>query len=204
MRLTTKGRFAVTAMIDLAMRYECGPVALIAISRRQQISLSYLEHLFGKLRRRGLVRSTRGPGGGYTLGCEAGGISLADIVAAVDVADGLGGDGDAKDGAGMQRSQRITQELWAVLDAKMFEHLASVSLQQLVADQIARGVSTGETPAARPTGIAPVVRPQKVTGPNSVFALGAAALAAAAAQDGTQRFGRPAQGLASVGSRHGR
>jgi Rrf2 family protein len=68
MRLTTKGRFAVTAMIDLALRSNAGPVALAAISQRQQISLSYLEQLFGKLRRHELVESTRGPGGGYSLG----------------------------------------------------------------------------------------------------------------------------------------
>eukprot|EP01034_Spumella_vulgaris_P002788 gene2788-3614_t len=67
MRLTTKGRFAVTAMIDLALRQNNGPVTLAAISQRQQISLSYLEQLFGKLRRHELVESTRGPGGGYTL-----------------------------------------------------------------------------------------------------------------------------------------
>ena len=67
MRLTTKGRFAVTAMIDLGLRQSGGPVTLAAISQRQQISLSYLEQLFGKLRRHELVESTRGPGGGYTL-----------------------------------------------------------------------------------------------------------------------------------------
>jgi Rrf2 family protein len=71
MRLTTKGRFAVTAMIDLALRQNNGPVTLAAISQRQQISLSYLEQLFGKLRRHELVESTRGPGGGYTLGRKA-------------------------------------------------------------------------------------------------------------------------------------
>jgi Rrf2 family protein len=70
MRLTTKGRFAVTAMIDLALRQNNGPVTLAAISQRQQISLSYLEQLFGKLRRHELVESTRGPGGGYTLAAK--------------------------------------------------------------------------------------------------------------------------------------
>jgi len=77
MRLTTKGRFAVTAMIDLAMRANTGPVALAAISQRQQISLSYLEQLFGKLRRHELVESTRGPGGGYSLGRSLAEMSLA-------------------------------------------------------------------------------------------------------------------------------
>ena len=80
MRLTTKGRFAVTAMIDLALRQDAGPVTLAAISQRQQISLSYLEQLFGKLRRHNLVESTRGPGGGYTLGRKPTEISVADII----------------------------------------------------------------------------------------------------------------------------
>ena len=84
MRLTTKGRFAVTAMIDLGLRSHTGPVALAAISQRQQISLSYLEQLFGKLRRHELVESTRGPGGGYSLGRNAGDITVADIIVAVD------------------------------------------------------------------------------------------------------------------------
>ena len=79
MRLTTKGRFAVTAMIDLALRSSNGPVALAAISQRQQISLSYLEQLFGKLRRHELVESTRGPGGGYSLGRGAESITVAEI-----------------------------------------------------------------------------------------------------------------------------
>ena len=72
MRLTTKGRFAVTAMIDLALRQDGGPVTLAAISQRQGISLSYLEQLFGKLRRNCLVESTRGPGGGYSLRAQSG------------------------------------------------------------------------------------------------------------------------------------
>lgn len=84
MRLTTKGRFAVTAMIDLGLRQAAGPVTLAAISQRQQISLSYLEQLFGKLRRNGLVESTRGPGGGYTLGRPAEEITVADIILSVD------------------------------------------------------------------------------------------------------------------------
>ena len=84
MRLTTKGRFAVTAMIDLGLRQTGGPVTLAAISQRQQISLSYLEQLFGKLRRNDLVESTRGPGGGYRLARTADETSIADIVHAVD------------------------------------------------------------------------------------------------------------------------
>lgn len=89
MRLTTKGRFAVTAMIDLALRQSAGPVTLAAISQRQQISLSYLEQLFGKLRRHELVESTRGPGGGYTLGRKAAEISVADIIVSVDMSPSM-------------------------------------------------------------------------------------------------------------------
>ena len=85
MRLTTKGRFAVTAMIDLALRQNTGPVTLAAISQRQQISLSYLEQLFGKLRRHELVESTRGPGGGYSLGRKAADITVADIAGRLGV-----------------------------------------------------------------------------------------------------------------------
>ena len=84
MRLTTKGRFAVTAMIDLGLRQSNGPVTLAAISQRQQISLSYLEQLFGKLRRHELVESTRGPGGGYSLARKAAEITVADIIVAVE------------------------------------------------------------------------------------------------------------------------
>jgi Rrf2 family iron-sulfur cluster assembly transcriptional regulator len=84
MRLTTKGRFAVTAMIDLALRQHNGPVTLAGISQRQKISLSYLEQLFGKLRRHELVESTRGPGGGYSLARSTREISVSDIIFAVD------------------------------------------------------------------------------------------------------------------------
>src|SRR6185369_8889255 len=84
MRLTTKGRFAVTAMVDLALRHGGGPVTLAEISSRQRLSLSYLEQLFGKLRRRELVESVRGPGGGYHLGRDMAQISIAEIIRAVD------------------------------------------------------------------------------------------------------------------------
>ncbi|MBL8440211.1 MAG: Rrf2 family transcriptional regulator, partial [Betaproteobacteria bacterium] len=84
MRLTTKGRFAVTAMMDLALRGEEGPVALAGVSERQRISLSYLEQLFGKLRRHRLVESVRGPGGGYCIARPLTEVSVADIIRAVD------------------------------------------------------------------------------------------------------------------------
>ena len=174
MRLTTKGRFAVTAMIDLALREHTGPVALAAISARQQISLSYLEQLFGKLRRHELVESTRGPGGGYSLGRKAEEITVADIIVAVDEpldATGCGGKGDCM---GEDSGKCMTHDLWAGLNAKMIEFLDSVTLKKLVDEQIAKGVSIEEHPVKRAISSQPVVKPIKVTAPNSVFALGSA------------------------------
>jgi Rrf2 family iron-sulfur cluster assembly transcriptional regulator len=133
MRLTTKGRFAVTAMLDLAMHDGQGPVTLAGISRRQSISLSYLEQLFGKLRRRSLVDSVRGPGGGYTLARVPSLVSVADIIRAVDEpldATQCGGKENC------QEEQRcMTHELWATLNEKMFDYLNSVKLEDLVAKQ---------------------------------------------------------------------
>lgn len=133
MRLTTKGRFAVTAMIDLAMRCDDGPVTLAGIADRQKISLSYLEQLFGKLRRHKLVASVRGPGGGYTLARGGEKISVADIIRAVDEpldATMCGGKGNCHDD-----ERCMTHDLWMTLNAKMYEYLASVSLADLVLQQ---------------------------------------------------------------------
>jgi Rrf2 family iron-sulfur cluster assembly transcriptional regulator len=143
MRLTTKGRFAVTAMIDLALREHNGPVTLAGISQRQKISLSYLEQLFGKLRRHELVESTRGPGGGYTLGRIAKEITVADIIFAVDEpldATQCGGKENCQD------DQRcMTHDLWANLNARMVDYLDSVSLADLVEQQKARMEKAGTT-----------------------------------------------------------
>ena len=139
MRLTTKGRFAVTAMVDLAMRQTRGPVTLAAISERQHISLSYLEQLFGRLRRRKLVSSVRGPGGGYRLALPMQSVSVADIVIAVDEpldATQCGGKENCADD-----KRCMTHELWATLNKKMHEYLSSVSLADLVAQQAARPVT---------------------------------------------------------------
>ena len=172
MRLTTKGRFAVTAMIDLGLRQATGPVTLAAISQRQQISLSYLEQLFGKLRRHNLVESTRGPGGGYTLGRKADDITVADIILSVDEpldATHCGGKENCQGGD----SRCMTHDLWASLNAKMVEFLDSVSLQKLVEDQVAKGVVIEAKPTIkRAISSTPVVKPIRVTGPNSVFDLG--------------------------------
>ena len=174
MRLTTKGRFAVTAMIDLALREHSGPVALAAISARQQISLSYLEQLFGKLRRHELVESTRGPGGGYSLGRKAEDITVADIIVAVDAEIDATGCGGGENCMGDESGRCMTHDLWASLNAKMLEYLNSISLKSLVDDQINRGVSVEEAPIKRAISSQPVVKPIKVTAPNSVFALGSA------------------------------
>jgi Rrf2 family transcriptional regulator, iron-sulfur cluster assembly transcription factor len=173
MRLTTKGRFAVTAMIDLALREHSGPVALAAISARQQISLSYLEQLFGKLRRQQLVESTRGPGGGYSLGRKADEITVADIILAVDEPLDATGCAGKENCMGDDTGRCMTHDLWATLNSKMIEFLSSVSLRKLVEDQVAKGVSIVESPMKRAISSQPVVKPIKITAPNSVFAFGA-------------------------------
>ncbi len=172
MRLTTKGRFAVTAMIDLALREQSGPVALAAISARQQISLSYLEQLFGKLRRHGLVESTRGPGGGYSLARAAAEISVADIIVAVDEPLDATGCAGKENCMGEDAGRCMTHDLWASLNAKMIEYLNSVSLRNLVDEQLAKGISVEVHHVKRAISSQPVLKPIKITAPNSVFALG--------------------------------
>jgi Rrf2 family iron-sulfur cluster assembly transcriptional regulator len=133
MRLTTKGRFAVTAMIDVAMHGGKGPVTLAAVSERQRISLSYLEQLFGKLRRSGLVDSVRGPGGGYNLARASDTVSVADVILAVDEpidATQCGGRENCHDDR-----RCMTHDLWAGLNDHIFEYLHGVTLAQLVAQQ---------------------------------------------------------------------
>ena len=177
MRLTTKGRFAVTAMIDLALRQSSGPVTLAAISQRQQISLSYLEQLFGKLRRHDLVESTRGPGGGYTLARKAADITVADIVVSVDEQLDATSCGGKANCMGENNGPCMTHDLWTSLNERMLEFLRSVSLQKLVDDQIAKGVRIEDKPMIkRAISSAPVLKPVRVNAPNSVFALGSVPL----------------------------
>ena len=136
MRLTTKGRFAVTAMIDLALRSGEGPVTLAGISERQKISLSYLEQLFGKLRRSNLVESVRGPGGGYCMALPMEQVTVADIVRAVDEsfdATQCGGRENCRDD-----HRCMTHELWSTLNFKMYEYLSSVTLFELVSRQLSK------------------------------------------------------------------
>lgn len=130
MRLTTKGRFAVTAMVDLAMSHGSGPVTLSDISARQRISLSYLEQLFGKLRRNELVSSVRGPGGGYLLAKSASAISVGEIIRAVDEpidATQCGGKENCRD-----EQKCITHDLWTDLNRHIFDYLGSITLFELV------------------------------------------------------------------------
>jgi Rrf2 family iron-sulfur cluster assembly transcriptional regulator len=130
MKLTSKGRYAVTAMLDLALHAESGPVTLAGISERQGISLSYLEQLFTRLRKRGLVASTRGPGGGYSLSRSAHDIAVADVVTAVDEsvdATRCGGRGDCHDG-----KRCLTHDLWTELSEQIYGFLSEITLGQLV------------------------------------------------------------------------
>ena len=172
MRLTTKGRFPVTAMIDLGLRQSSDPVTLAAISQRQQISLSYLEQLFGKLRRNELVESTRGPGGGYTLARSPSQITVAEIISSVDEpidATHCGG----KENCLGESERCMTHDLWAALNLRMVEFLESVTLQKLVDDQLAKGFRVEDKPALkRAISSMPAVRPIRMNVPNSVFALG--------------------------------
>ena len=133
MRLTTKGRFAVTAVLDLAMRQGNDPLALADISARQKISLSYLEQLFGKLRRRELVVSTRGPGGGYMLARAPETISVADIIVAVDEpidATQCAGKENCRD----DHAKCLTHDLWMGLNEHILDYLHGVKLSHLMAD----------------------------------------------------------------------
>ena len=158
MRLTTKGRFAVTAMIDLALNSGDSPVTLAAISERQKISLSYLEQLFGKLRRYGLVESVRGPGGGYCLARPDADITIADVVRAVD--EML----DATQCGGLQncrQAQRcMTHELWSTLNDRIYEFLSSVTLADEVKKQ--RQINDTELPALRNVRSNSELQPQQL------------------------------------------
>jgi len=130
-RLTTKGRYAVTAMLDLAYHSGRKPVTLNDIARRQDISLSYLEQLFAKLRRAGMVTGVRGPGGGYRLSRPASQINIADIITAVDESvdsTRCGGKGNCQN-----NQPCLTHELWMGLSRQIYDYLAGISLADLLA-----------------------------------------------------------------------
>ncbi|MFT7389248.1 MAG: Rrf2 family iron-sulfur cluster assembly transcriptional regulator [Candidatus Endobugula sp.] len=139
MRLTTKGRYAVTAMLDLAIHSNKGPVSLAEVSKRQEISLSYLEQLFSKLRKADLVASIRGPGGGYQLGRTLDAIYIAQIVDAVNEsidATSCGGKGNCQQG-----EVCLTHHLWSDLSRQIHQFLSGISLAQLVARKDVKSVS---------------------------------------------------------------
>ena len=142
MHLSTKGRYAVMAMTDLAGRQADRAVTLADIAARQEISLSYLEQLFARLRRRGLVKSTRGPGGGYRLAKAAAETRILDIVLAVDEplhATRCGG--HAKLGCMSKGERCLTHDLWAEMGAQVQNYLASISLADVLAGRLRPNVS---------------------------------------------------------------
>ena len=170
MRLSTRGRFAINAMIDIAMGDPHCPVPLSDLSLRHGISLSYLEQVFAKLRQHGLVESTRGPGGGYTLGFRGDTITVADIVMAIE-----GGSAETPE---IQRHGKgsptdMTQHLWDQLHTALMEHMRTISLRSLALQQRAKGFAVPNR-KGRKTGILkqPGLLPQRPSAPNSVFALG--------------------------------
>ncbi|GMQ83648.1 MAG: Fe-S cluster assembly transcriptional regulator IscR [Gammaproteobacteria bacterium] len=145
MKLTSKGRYAVTAMLDLALHAGKRPVTLAGISERQGISLSYLEQLFTRLRKHGLVSSTRGPGGGYSLSRLAHDIQVAEVVAAVDEsvdATRCGGKGDCQHG-----ERCLTHDLWTELSEQVYSFLSGISLGQLVDQGLASRAARDEAAA---------------------------------------------------------
>mgnify|MGYP001180911009 FL=1 len=173
MRLSTRGRFAITAMIDLALRQTPTPVPLVDLAVRHRISLSYLEQMFARLRQHGLVESTRGPGGGYTLARKASTITVADIVGAIEEAD------DERSAAqpleSTSSAQAMTQDLWDALHSTVHAYMQTITLQSLATEQQAKGFQVQERKPVQ-KGVfqkpqSPVARPSV---PNSVFAVGQA------------------------------
>jgi len=163
MRMSTKGRLAVAAMIDLALHAPNGPVALASISQRREVSLSYLEQLFSRLLHEGLVQSSRGPGGGYALGRKACEITVAQIVLAVDEpVENLGHNGERPG---------ISLDLWQQLHAVMLEHMSAITLGNLVQEQLDKGVKIEASPMRVAISPNPTLRPVRTRAPNSVFAL---------------------------------
>jgi Rrf2 family iron-sulfur cluster assembly transcriptional regulator len=165
MRLSTRGRFAITAMIDLALRESAQPVPLQDIALRHRISLSYLEQVFAKLRQHGLVESTRGPGGGYTLGFRGDGISVADIIGAIE--------DDEAPTARREEGEDMTKDLWAALQTTIVAHMKTITLKSLAEEQRAKGFQVQERKSAK-KGVLQKIKPLapvRTNAPNSVFAL---------------------------------
>lgn len=181
MRLTTRSRYALVAIADIALRGSHGPVALSTIGERHGISLSYLEMLFSALRRAGLVVSTRGPGGGYSLARSACDISVADIVLASE--QGKNGQLDVDHDTMTPHQGAMTHGLWQVFNQTVLDHLSSVTLADVVAGQVAAGcvadgkaasAATPQTPSKSTSPHRPKRQLPRDDVPNSVFALGSA------------------------------
>lgn len=137
MKLSTKGRYAVMAMVDIAANSEGKPIALADVAERQEISLSYLEQLFGKLRRGGLVKSVRGPGGGYLLARTAGETRIADIILAVDEPiKAVRCTPGSPAGCRSNKTRCLTHDLWEELGNKIYLYLSSVSLADVVEKRV--------------------------------------------------------------------
>jgi Rrf2 family transcriptional regulator, iron-sulfur cluster assembly transcription factor len=175
MRLSSRGRFAINAMIDLALRNRSEPVPLAELAARHHISLSYLEQMFAKLRENGLVDSTRGPGGGYTLGFRGDHITVADIVTAIE---GEGDDRDLTHGD-TTGAPDMTHELWDALHSTLLAYLKTVTLHQLATEQRVKGFAAIARKAPSPKPVAVVRNPavvpvvvRRVTKPSPSFALG--------------------------------
>ena len=145
MRLTTKGRYAVTAVLDLALHQDSGPVSLAAISERQGISLSYLEQLFAKLRRNDIVSSTRGPGGGYTLTNNVDEVSVSDIILAVDESCKVV-DCDDSDGC-HNNYQCLTHDLWQELSNEIRSFLDGITLAEIMSQEAVNDVKVRQDKA---------------------------------------------------------
>lgn len=147
MKLTTKGRYAVTAMLDLALRYDKGAVTLADIARRQGISLSYLEQLFAKLRRSGLVDSVRGPGGGYNLAMDPSKISVAEIIVAINENIDATRCGGEKNCHGDDPC--LTHQLWEDLSKQIYGFLKGITLADLVSRPHVQEVASRQAGQAR-------------------------------------------------------
>jgi Rrf2 family transcriptional regulator, iron-sulfur cluster assembly transcription factor len=167
MRLSTRGRFAITAMIDLALRESGQPAPLQDIALRHRISLSYLEQVFAKLRQHGLVESTRGPGGGYALGFRGDSITVADIISAIE-------DKQESCRETSQSAQDMTRDLWAALQSTVVAHMRTITLRSLADEQRAKGFAVKERKLSK-KGVLQKIKPLapvRTNAPNSVFALG--------------------------------
>lgn len=166
MRLSTRGRFAINAMIDLALRESGHPVPLADLALRHHISLSYLEQVFAKLRQHGLVESTRGPGGGYALGFRGDDITVADIIAAIEETP-AGLDAEAA-----PSPQDLTQDLWNNLHTTLMAHMQTITLRSLAAEQRAKGFTVAERKTkVRGVFAQPKPEPVRPAAPKPAFAL---------------------------------